>query len=152
MSLSPINTKWGISCNFLEYEQLRFKFQNFMRNHIDGTSSYLSLKGCAHFYKSIKDNRSILFQIKAKWEENLNDTINFDQIKTCFRLWNKTTEYTCLRYIQFKIIHSRLLTLIDSYWPYYWQWGNQNLSPAYTVKKIHKYMHCFIVLQPFNSQ
>ena len=29
--------------------------------------SNLSLKGCAHFYKSIKKaNRNILFQIKAK--------------------------------------------------------------------------------------
>ena len=29
--------KWAISCNFLEYEQLRFRFHNFSRNHIDGT-------------------------------------------------------------------------------------------------------------------
>ena len=25
-------TKWGITCNFLIYEQLRFRFHNFMRN------------------------------------------------------------------------------------------------------------------------
>ena len=104
-SREKIVTKWGISCNSLEYE------------HIDGTMfiqpcllflmqiSNLSLKGCAHFYKSIKKpNRSILFQINAKWEKNcLNDTVNFDQIKTYFRLCNKTTECTYLRYTQFKI-------------------------------------------------
>ena len=122
-SREEIITKWGISCNFLEYEHLRFKFQNFMRNHIDGTMniqpclpfliqiSNLSLKGWAHFYKSIKKpNRNILFQIKAKWEESLNDTVNFDQIKTCFRLCNKTKECTYLRYMQFKVLHSRLVT------------------------------------------
>ena len=122
-SRGPMNTKWGISCNFLEYEQLRFRIQNFMRNNIDGTMfikpclpfliqiSNLSFKGCTHFYKNIKrTNRSILFQIKAKWEESLNDTVNFDQMKTCFSLCNKTTECTYLRYIQFKILQNRLVT------------------------------------------
>ena len=117
-SRKEIITKWGISCNFLEYEQLRFRLQNFLRNHIDGTMfiqpclpfliqiSNLSSKGCTHFYKCIKRaNRSILFQIKAKWEESLNDTVNFDQIEICFSLCNKTTECTYLRYIQFKILH-----------------------------------------------
>ena len=33
-----------------------------------------------------KGQKSILFQINAKWEESLNDTVNFDQMKTCFRL------------------------------------------------------------------
>ena len=82
-SKEDIITKWGISCNFLEYEQLRFRFHNFMVNHIDDTLfeqpcltfliqiSNLSLKGCAHFYKIIKKaNRNILFQIKAKWEKS----------------------------------------------------------------------------------
>ena len=72
-------TKWGISCNSLEYEQLRFRFNNFMRNHIDGTMfiqpclpfliqiSFFSLKGSAHLYKSMKKaNRVVLFQIKAQ--------------------------------------------------------------------------------------
>ena len=73
--------------------------------------SNLSLKGCALFYKSIKKaNRNILFQIKAKWEEYLNDTVNFDHMKTCFRLCYKTTECAYLRYIQFKILHNRLVT------------------------------------------
>ena len=75
-SREEIITKWGISCNFLGYEQLRFRVQNFMRNHIDGTMfmqtclpcliliSNLSLKGCAHLYKIIKNaNRSTLFFI-----------------------------------------------------------------------------------------
>ena len=105
------------------YEQLRFVFDNFMRNHIDGTMflqpclpfliqiSIFSLKGCAHFYKSIKKaNRGMLFQIKAKWEEILNGTVTFDHMKTCFRLCNKTSEGTYLRYIQFKILHNRLVT------------------------------------------
>ena len=65
-----------------------------MRNHIDGTMfiqlcllfliqiSNLSLKGSAHFYKSIKKaNRSIRFQVKANWEEILNDTVNFVEMK-----------------------------------------------------------------------
>ena len=94
-----------------------------MRNHIDGTMfmqpclpfliqiSNLSFKGCTHFYKSIKRaNRSILFQIKAKWEESLNDRVNYNQIKTCFSLCNKTTECTYLRYIQLKTLHNRLVT------------------------------------------
>ena len=74
--------------------------------------SNLSFKGCTHFYKSIKRaNRSIHFEIMAKWEEgSLNDIVNFDQIKTCFSFCNKTTECTCLRYIQFKNLHNRLVT------------------------------------------
>ena len=36
-SREVIITKWGITCNFLIYEQLRFRFHNFMRNHKDGT-------------------------------------------------------------------------------------------------------------------
>ena len=92
-----------------------------MRNHIDGTMfiqpclpfliqiSNLSLKGCARFYKSIKKNRNLPFQIKAKWKQNLNNTINCDQIKTCFRLCNKITECTYLRYIQFNILHNRIV-------------------------------------------
>ena len=65
-SREEIITTWGFSYNFLEYEQLRFRFNKFMRNHIDGTMliqpclpfliqiSNLSLKGCANFFKSIK--------------------------------------------------------------------------------------------------
>ena len=122
-SREKIITKWGISCNFLEYEELRFRLQSFMRNHIDGTMfmqpcqpfliqiSNLSFKGCTHYYTSTKRaNRSILFQMKAKWEESLNDIVNYDQIKTCFSLCNKTTECTYLRYIQFKILRNRLVT------------------------------------------
>ena len=93
-SREGIITPWCISCNFLEYEQLRFRFQNFMRHHINGILFIqpclpfliqilnLYLKGCAHFYESIKKaNRNILFQIKAKWEECLNDIVIFDQMK-----------------------------------------------------------------------
>ena len=36
-SREEITTKWGISCNFLEYEQLRFRFQSYMRKYINGT-------------------------------------------------------------------------------------------------------------------
>ena len=36
-SREEIITEWGISCNFLEYEQMRFGIQNSMKNHIDGT-------------------------------------------------------------------------------------------------------------------
>ena len=79
-------------------------------------TSNLSLKGCAHLYKSIKNNnKSILLQIKAKWEDNLNDTISFDQVKTCLIVRNKTTECTYLRYIQFKILNNKLVTQSPAY-------------------------------------
>ena len=86
--------------------------------------------------------------IKAKWEESLNDKVNFDQMKTCFRLCNMTTECTYLRYIQFKILNNRLMTqtlLLKI--------GiSESESCLYCKsKKIDMYMHYFIAPQPFNS-
>ena len=89
---------------------------NFISNHIDGTifeqpclpfliqNSNFSLKGCAHFYKSIKKAK------KGKLGRKSNNTVNFGHMKTCFRLCNKTAGCTYLRYIQFKILHNRLVT------------------------------------------
>ena len=122
-SREEIITKWGISCNFLEYEQLRFIIQSFMRNHIDGKMfiqscipfliqiSNLSLKGgCAHFYKSIKKQKKHTFSNQGEIGRKSKQYNQFRSNKTCFRLCNKTTECTYLRYIQFKILHNRLVT------------------------------------------
>ena len=114
-----IDSKWGICCNFLEYEQLRFIFQN----HIDVKYSILtclrflipiskpSFEGRVLLNKSRKKaNRSIPLSIMTIWEESPNDTVNFDQMRTCFIFCNRKTECTPLRYMQFKIVHNRLVT------------------------------------------
>ena len=41
---------------------------------------------------------------------NKLDTVNFEHMKTCFRLFDKTTECAYMRYIQFKILHNRSVT------------------------------------------
>ena len=77
-----------------------------MRNHKDGTDFFYTStfavfnSNLESFFKRLftlkvlGGLKSILLHIKAKYEENLNDTVQFDQTltKTCFSLCNKTTE------------------------------------------------------------
>ena len=58
-----VTTKWGIICNFLEYEQLRLRIHNFLRNHMDGT---MVIKPCLPFLIHISNLSLMALHISIK--------------------------------------------------------------------------------------
>ena len=53
---------------------------------------------------------NLLRNVKQKWEQVLNDDINYDTVKNAFKDIVKMKENAYYNYFQFKLLHSRKVT------------------------------------------
>ena len=112
----------GLNLNFLDYEKLRFDISNLNikhgRNDMNGPYIPLTLtkigyngKGCSNTYKYLMDfDFNILLVIQNKWENILDEEINLTIIEKSFRNIQEMKEGAFVRYLQFKMLHNRIIT------------------------------------------
>ena len=68
-------------------------------------------KGCSNIYRLlINSKQDILEQSKAKWENVLNEEINNSRLEIAFQHSHKMSEGSFDKYIQFKMLHRRIIT------------------------------------------
>ena len=115
-------TEKGLQLNFLDYEELRFDISNINIHdrenkmygpylpHILYKIGY-NEKGCAMTYNSLMNyNNNVITDIKYKWEEILEEDIAHQVLEKSFKNIQKMKEGSFTKYLQFKILHRRIVT------------------------------------------
>ena len=112
----------GIHINFLEYETLRFDIDklNIVKHKADMHGPYLpyflfeigyNIKGCAKTYSLLMgSNSNIITGVQRKWEERLGEDMPYQTVKNSFRDIRKMKEGPYMKYVQFKMLHGRIIT------------------------------------------
>ena len=112
----------GLYLNFLDYERLKYDISRLNireRSNINYGPHipYILFKigyqqkGCSNIYRILTNsNHDIIDQLKAKWENILNEEINNTQMEKAFQHLHKLSEGSFDKYIQFKILHRRIVT------------------------------------------
>ena len=112
----------GLYLNFLDYERLKYDISRLnIRNrantnygpHIPYVLFKMGYqqKGCSNIYRILTDPKhDIVEQTKAKWENVLNEEINNTRMETAFQHLHKMSEGSFDKYIQFKMLHRRIIT------------------------------------------
>ena len=122
MTMEELNEK-GLKIHFLDYENLRFNFNNMTQNlvlinpiigpHLPRQLYEIGLAqtGCSGTYRRLMSfDYKIIQNVKQKWEEVLNDEITYLTVEKAFRDISKMKESAYYKYLQFKLLHSRTIT------------------------------------------
>ena len=70
----------------------------------------LNIKGCSNIYNRLMTYNGNTLGVKEKWEEILNEEMNYRTIETAFKEIQKLKENAYQKYLQFKILHTRTAT------------------------------------------
>ena len=112
----------GLKLNFLEYERLRYDITKLNiqqeKNEICGPYIPILLfkigfnaKGCSQTYNLLmKTNKKIVIETQHKWETILNEEIPYYIIERSFKQIQKMKEGSFTKYLQFKLLHNRVVT------------------------------------------
>ena len=69
------------------------------------------MKGCARTYKLLMNSdHNIILDIQEKWEETLMEEIPYDMVRKAFVNLHKMKEGAFTKYVQFKMLHKRIVT------------------------------------------
>ena len=112
----------GLSVNFLDYEKIRFDITNINMKAYNKRmyGPYIppllfaigyNTKGCARTYNLLMNyNNAIVTDIQANWEEILREEVPYQIIRKSFTDLHKLKEGTFSKYLQFKLLHRRIIT------------------------------------------
>ena len=112
----------GLNLNFLEYEKLRFDIFGIKKprgkNNMFGP--YIlqillkigyNIKGCANTYNYLMEfNQTLIIETQTRWGEILNEEIPFNVVEKSFKNLHKMKEGSFTKYLQFKMLHMRIVT------------------------------------------
>ena len=144
----------GLTLNFLEYERIRFDLSKIDKRqdtplkmgphlpYIFFKMGY-NVKGCAKTYKILMEfNHNIVASVKDTWETNLNEYITLQYVENAFRNLHNMREGAYTKYIQFKLLHRRIVTnkkLCD-------MGIKENSMCTYCLEEVetieHAFLHC----------
>ena len=112
----------GLTLNFLEYERIRFDLSKIDKRQdiplkMGPQLLYIffkmghNVKGCAKTYKILMEfNHNIVASVKDTRETNLNEYITLQCVENSFRNLHNMKEGAYTKYIQFKLLHRRIVT------------------------------------------
>ena len=112
----------GLNFNFLEYERLRYDISklNVQREKNEMCGPYIPIllfkigfnaKGCSQTYNLLMNtNQNIVIETQHKWETTLNEEIPYFIVERSFKQIQKMKEGSFTKYIQFKLLHNRIVT------------------------------------------
>ena len=112
----------GLLINFLDYEKLRYDISNLDMKIPDNMvlGPYLpyilfkigyNQKGCSKTYNILMEfNYNIITEVQNKWETVLNEYIPDKKIEEAFRSIHNMEEGYFHKYVQYKMIHRRIVT------------------------------------------
>ena len=109
-----------ININFLDYHKFYLsvkKLRNENEIYIKVSGPYLprimfeigvNSKGCSRTYNNLMTyNGNIIKEVKEKWEQVINEDIEYRIIENAFKNIPKLKESAYQKYMQFKLLHSR---------------------------------------------
>ena len=71
----------------------------------------ISSKGCANTYKTLhQSEKDIISDIQSKWSRELNEEMPVNITEHSFKMLTKIPVNAYVKYFQFKLIHSRIVT------------------------------------------
>ena len=120
--LSNTNMKIkGLKLNFLEYERLRFDISKIVfRQPSKMYGPYIPIlllktgfntKGCSQTYNMMMcKNQNLIIETQTKWEISLNEDIPYHIVERSFKHIQKMKEGSFTKYLQFKLLHNRIVT------------------------------------------
>ena len=112
----------GLEINFIDYARLKYDIRNIDMKEERSLMSgpYLPLllfrighnmKGCARTYNMMMNfNQNIIIEIQGIWEEILNEEIPYYIIENSFMQLHQMKEGSFTKYLQFRILHKRIVT------------------------------------------
>ena len=120
--LSNTNMKTnGLKLNFLEYERLRFDISRIdFRQPSKMYGPYIpilllktgfNMKGCSQTDNMMMSiNQNLIIETQTKWELSLNEDIPYHIVERSFKHIQKMKEGSFTKYLQFKLLHNRIVT------------------------------------------
>ena len=114
-------TSNGLKLNFLEYEKLRFDISKIVVRHTKKMNGpYIpilllktgfNMKGCSQIYNTMMNqNQNLVIETQQKWELTLNEEIPYHIVERSFKQISKMKEGSFTRYLQFRLLHNRIVT------------------------------------------
>ena len=112
----------GLKINFLEYERIRHDISklNVQQEPNEMYGPYIPImlfkigfnaKGCSQTYNLLMNtNQNIVIETQHKWEATLNEEIPYSIVERSFKQIQKMKEGSFTKYIQFKLLHNRVVT------------------------------------------
>ena len=110
-----------LKLNLLEYERLRFDISKIdlrQTNKMFGPyipilllKTGFNMKGCSQTYNMMMNtNRNLVIETQHKWELTLNEEIPYHIVERSFKQIQKMKEGSFTKYLQFKLLHNRIVT------------------------------------------
>ena len=121
MTIQDMRTN-GLLINFLDYKKLRYDISKLDMKIPDNMvlGPYLphilfkigyNQKGCSKTYNILMEfNYNIITEVQNKWETVLNEYIPYKKIEEAFRSIHNMEEGYFHKYVQYKMIHHRIVT------------------------------------------